>query len=111
MRAAHGPDEDLRTRLEPIFVRTGLNVVFAGHEHVYERMKPQGGIHYFVLGNSGQLRVRDLRPSPDTAKGFDTDTSFLLVEIADSQLYFQVLSRTGQTVDSGMVDLKQTPTN
>ena len=26
----------------------GVNVVFAGHEHFYERIKPQKGIHYFT---------------------------------------------------------------
>jgi hypothetical protein len=103
---SHGSDLDLRKLLEPRFRATGVTVVFNGHEHVYERLKPQGGIQYFVLGSSGQLRPRDLRPSPDTAKGFDTDRVFALVEVAGEQLYYQVVSRTGATVDSGMVDLK-----
>jgi len=74
----HGPDTDLRRLLEPVFQQSGVNVVYAGHEHVYERLKPQNGIYYFVLGNSGQLRFHDLRPSKDTAKGFDTDRTFSL---------------------------------
>src|SRR6266851_9997193 len=44
----HGPDKDLRARLEPIFLQNGVNVVFSGHDHVYERIKPQNGIDYFV---------------------------------------------------------------
>jgi len=103
---AHGPDTDLRKLLEPVFQSHGVSVVFAGHEHVYERLKPQNGIYYFVLGNSGQLRFHDLRPSPDTAKGFDTDRTFALVEIDGKQFYFQVVSRTGETVDSGLLELK-----
>jgi hypothetical protein len=102
---AHGSDLDLRKRIEPMLQARGVNVVWSGHDHNYERMKPQGGIVYFVLGNSGQLRFHDLRPSPDTAKGFDTDQSFGLVEIAGDKLYFQTVSRTGQTVDSGIVEL------
>src|SRR6202162_5163469 len=82
----HGPDNDLRARLEPIFQKAGVNVVLAGHEHVYERLKPQKGIYYFVLGNAGQLRFKDLKPSPDTAKGVDTDRTFMLVEIAGGDL-------------------------
>jgi len=105
---SHGPDSDLKKLLEPRFRTSGVYVVFSGHEHVYERIKPQGGIHYFVLGSSGQLRPGDLRPSPDTAKGFDSDRAFALVEIAGDELYFQVLSRTGTTVDSGVVELKET---
>jgi hypothetical protein len=100
----HGPDTDLRKRLEPIFQQSGVSVVYAGHQHVYERLKPRNGINYFVLGNSGELRFHDLRPSQDTAKGFDTDRSFGLVEIAGDQLYFQTISRTGETVDFGVIE-------
>jgi predicted MPP superfamily phosphohydrolase len=101
----HGSDTDLRKTLEPLFQQYGVRVVLSGHEHVYERVKPQHGIYYFVLGNSGELRFHDLRPSPDTVKGFDTDRTFALFEIAGDQLYFQVISRAGATVDSGMVPL------
>jgi len=102
---AHGPNTDLRKLLEPVFAAHGVNVVFAGHEHVYERLKPQSGIYYFVLGNSGQLRFHDLRAAAETAKGFDTDRTFALVEIDEDQFYFQVISRTGETVDSGQLEV------
>ena len=52
----HGSSVDLRLLLEPIFVKYGVNVVFSGHDHVYERVKPQKGIHYFVSGAAGMLR-------------------------------------------------------
>ncbi len=99
----HGPDVDLRRELEPLFEKYGVNVVMSGHEHSYERLKPQNGIAYFVLGNSGQLRPHNLKPSADTEKSFDTDQAFGLVEIAGDELYFQIISRTGETVDSGML--------
>jgi phosphodiesterase/alkaline phosphatase D-like protein len=100
----HGPDTDLRARLEPIFRANGVRVVLSGHEHVYERIKPQNGIYYFVLGNSGELRAHNLRPSADTASGFDVDRDFMVMEISGNQLYFQTISRTGGTVDSGVID-------
>ena len=99
----HGPDVDLRKQLEPVFEQTGVNVVFSGHEHDYERLKPQHGISYFVLGNSGQLRMHNLRPSSDTVKGFDTDRSFALVEVTGDEIVFQVISRGGETVDFGTI--------
>jgi hypothetical protein len=85
----HGSDLDLRARLEPMFVKHGVNV------------KPQQVIYYFVLGSSGELRPHNLNPSPDTARGFDTDQTFGLIEIAGDQFNFQIVSRTGATVDSG----------
>jgi hypothetical protein len=100
----HGPDTDLRAQIEPLFNKYNVQVVFSGHEHVYERLKPQRGINYFVLGSSGQLRPHDLRASSDTAKGFDTDQTFAVVEISNDALFFQTITRTGQTVDSGVVE-------
>jgi hypothetical protein len=101
----HGPDKDLRARIEPIFEKRGVKMVLSGHEHVYERIKPQNGIYYFVLGNSGELRLHNLKPSGIMAKGFDTDRSFMLVEIAGDDFCFQAISRTGQTIDSGVLPL------
>jgi hypothetical protein len=100
----HGPDTDLRTMLQPLFVKYGVNVVLAGHEHVYERIKPQDGIYYFILGSAGQLRHHNLRSSPEMAAGFDADRTFMLLEITGDQLYFQAIARHGETVDHGVLE-------
>ena len=100
----HGSDKSLREIVEPIFVKYGVNAVLTGHDHFYERIKPQKGIYYFVSGAGGKLRGGDVREkSPLTEKFFDSDMSFMLMEIVDNQMYFQVLSRTGETVDSGVL--------
>lgn len=100
----HGSDTKMRAALHPLFVKYGVDVVFTGHEHFYERIKPQDGVQYFITGSGGQLRKGDVKDnSPLTAKAFDTDNAFLLFEISGDQMYFQVLSRTGQTVDSGTI--------
>src|ERR1041385_1442831 len=44
----HGSDGQLREVVEPIFLKYGVDVVLSGHDHVYERIKPQKGIYYFV---------------------------------------------------------------
>ncbi len=101
---AHGSDTKLRQIVEPIFIKHGVNVVFAGHEHFYERIKPQKGIYYFISGSGGKLRKGDVKQgSPLTAKAYDADMSFMLVEVDDNQMHFQVISRTGETVDSGII--------
>jgi predicted phosphodiesterase len=100
--AKHGSEEDLRTLIEPLFIANGVDVVFAGHEHFYERLKPQNGIYYITEGGSAKLREGNIRVgSAMTAKGFDTDNSFMLVEIVKDQLYFETISRRGQVIDSG----------
>jgi predicted phosphodiesterase len=99
----HGSSTELRLVLEPLFVKYGVQVVFSGHEHLYERIKPQKGIYYFTEGASGELRAGDLRPTDLTAAGFDKDRSFLAIEISGDDLYFQAISRTGASVDSGSI--------
>ena len=100
----HGSSKGTRRVLEPLFVKHGVDVVFAGHEHFYERIKPQKGIYYFVTGAGGQIRVGDVKKkSALTDKAFDEDLSFMLIEIVDDEMHFQVISRTGQTVDSGVI--------
>ena len=42
-------------------MKYGVQVVFAGHEHIYERTKPQNGITYFTEGAAGELRKGDLK--------------------------------------------------
>jgi hypothetical protein len=106
----HGSEVDLRAIVEPMFIKYNLNVVFAGHEHFYERLKPQRGIHYFTAGGSAKLRSGDIiRASPLTAKGFDTEQSFMLVEIDEDVLRFQTISRSGKRVDSG--EINRSPTS
>src|SRR5262245_3959947 len=52
----HGSNLELRAVLEPVMVKYGVDVVLTGHEHFYERIKPQKRINYFIVGSSGQLR-------------------------------------------------------
>jgi 3',5'-cyclic AMP phosphodiesterase CpdA len=104
----HGSNVELRVVLEPLLIRYGVSVVFAGHDHIYERLEPQKGITYFVQGASGQLRKGDLRRAATTAAGFDQDQSFMLVEISGDQMRFKTISRTGATVDSGVIGRRPT---
>jgi hypothetical protein len=97
----HGSDGGLRAVLEPLFVAHGVNAVFQGHDHTYERIHPQRGIYYFVEGASGQLRRGNLKRSPLTAAGYDQEQSFMMLEIDGDTMHFQTISRSGKTVDSG----------
>jgi 3',5'-cyclic AMP phosphodiesterase CpdA len=107
--ARHGSEVDLRRALEPLFVRYGVDVVFSGHDHIYERIKPQRGIHYFVSGAGGKLRRGNLDRSSITAAGYDLDRSFMLLEVVDDRLYFQAVSRRGWVVDSGRIEKRARP--
>ena len=96
--------KSLRAVLEPRFCAYGVDVVFSGHEHYYERIKPQHGVHHFVTGATSKLRRNDIsrRTSNEfTAAYNDVDFSFMLIEITDSELFFQTVTLTGEKLDEG----------
>lgn len=99
----HGSNEELQKFLEPLFVKHGVTVVFAGHEHFYERIKPQKGVYYFISGAGGKLRPGDVRATKLTEKAYDQDLNFMLVEVAGEELHFQAISRSGMTIDAGVI--------
>jgi len=99
----HGSDLPKRKVLEPLFIKYGVSVVFAGHDHVYERVKAQNGIVHFVVGSSGQLREGNI----DRSTGFSdyvnaTEQAFLAVEISGDEMHFNAVSRSGKVIDSGV---------
>ena len=91
----------IRFGLESALLSGGVDVVFSGHEHIYERSELQKGILYFISGGAGSLRAGDAKPSPQIAKSFDTDYHFMLIEITNEGLFFQAIDRKGNTVDAG----------
>ena len=100
----HGSLIRLRDVLEPLFVKYNVSVVFSGHDHIYERVKPQQGIVYFVTGSGGKLRRGGIdRGTGITAVANATDRAFLLCEIDGDELFFNAISRTGQIIDSGVI--------
>ena len=97
----HGSDFQLRAQLEPMFLKHGVDAVFSGHEHFYERIKPQKGIYYFTSGGAAKLRDGDVKKTDLTAKSFDAGNHFMLIEVTKDTMYFQAISDQGKVVDSG----------
>jgi hypothetical protein len=98
------------TLLEPLFLKYGMDVVFAGHEHFYERVTPQNGIHYFTCGGSAKLRKGNIQKGSElTEKGDDIENTFMVVEVAHDVFNFQTVSRGGVTIDSGAFNRSRKP--
>jgi predicted phosphodiesterase len=107
----HGSNTTLREQVEPLFLKHGVDVVFTGHEHFYERLKPQQGITYFVSGAAAKLRKGNIAEnSAMTAKGYDTGYTFMIVEIAGDEMYFQTIEAGGKTIDSGVIKRREVAT-
>jgi predicted phosphodiesterase len=106
----HDTEVGLLARLEPLFTRYQVNVVFSGHSHVYERLKPQKGVHYITEGASGKLMKGNLdRRSPLTAAGNDQINSFLVVRVDEDEMKVRAIGSDGSLIDSATIkrDAKQ----
>jgi 3',5'-cyclic AMP phosphodiesterase CpdA len=90
-----------RATLESLFVRHHVNVVFSGHEHIYQRSTLQRGVQYFISGGAGSLRPGDGTPAGYIARTYSDDYHFMLVEMEGDVLSFQAIARDGTTIDAG----------
>ncbi len=95
----HGSDLPLRKTLEPILTDAeyGVDLVFAGHDHFYQRFPPQRGVYHIVSGAAGEVRKGDasssLEKAPTPACSEDSQQHFLLVEAEPERLRLRAVSR------------------
>jgi hypothetical protein len=106
----HGSNETLREQIEPLFLKYGVDVVFTGHEHFYERLKPQHGITYIVSGSAAKLRRGNIGNSGMTAKGYDQGYTFMILELVGTEMHFQTIDADGKTIDSGVIRRREATT-
>lgn len=82
------PDD--RDRLEALFAKTGVEAVFAGHEHLYQK-KTVDGVFYIITGGAGaQLYVKN------EEGGFH---HFVHVTVDGDQVSVEVIDRDGKVRD------------
>ena len=105
----HGSDLQLRDALEPLFIKHGVDLVLTGHDHLYERVKPQHDIVHFVTGSGGKLRDGGYRPNqPFSAKIVADVNVFAVMEIIKDRLVFNAIANDGRVVDSGEFERAET---
>jgi hypothetical protein len=104
----HGGDEALRALVEPLFTRPDsggaaprVHAYLAGHDHFYQRLKPQKGVVHFVCGSSGMLRRGNARRTPEVAAVEDQMRAFMLWEATPDALVFRAINDEGNAFDCG----------
>ena len=94
----------VRAKLVPLYKKYGVQLSLNGHDHVYERTKPQEGIYYFTSGAGAKLRRGDLQVnSPYYAFGNDKVRSFMLFSVKLDSIRFWSISISGDILDSGII--------
>jgi hypothetical protein len=79
----------------------GVQLVLAGHDHNYERVKPQHGITHVVTGGGG-VGTREVGKSSFTAISEDV-IHFVQVEVLQDELILHAIDGMGREFDSVVV--------
>jgi predicted phosphodiesterase len=99
----HGSDERIREDLEPVLIRQEVDLVFSGHDHVYERTRPICGVTYVLSGGGG----KSLYPAGRSAwTAFSKSTHHaVMVRIDGERLSLEAVEPDGTVIDRA--DLSQ----
>src|SRR6185436_15319562 len=99
----HGGQPQLREMWTPIFEKYGVDAVFSGHDHCYQRAE-HNGIRYLVAGGGGApLYPRDPRPDPaDTAAiiYFERTYHYLRVQVSGTFVEVAAVRDDGTLIES-----------
>jgi len=90
----------LDDQIGPTLRKHGVDVVFAGHNHFYARMAPQGGIRYFVAGGGGKPPQR-FEPAPGYVASGGAFNHFVYVQATTEALEYYTIDDRGRSRDGG----------
>lgn len=118
---AHDPAARVQSALVPAFEQAGVDIVFSGHDHMYERTAPMRGgspapdgrgVVYVVTGAGGARLYEPLPPEqrPEYLAALDASIhSYTRVSIAQQRLLLEQISVEGRTLDSWTLDKSAGP--
>jgi predicted phosphodiesterase len=93
--------EVIRPAPEAALARNRVDVVFSGHEHLYERTKPQQGITYFVSGGGGRYLYK-FQPREFDEMGI-SEHHFMVAQVAGDRFFFEAISHSQKVLDCGVL--------
>ncbi|HYR91210.1 MAG TPA: metallophosphoesterase [Terriglobia bacterium] len=97
----------IREQVVPILETHGVQVVFSGHEHSYQRshpmrkggiVAPDTGINYFVAGGGGAL-LYPVYKRPEVAFG-ESEHHYLRVEVRGSRMVVHAIRYDGTEIEN-----------
>jgi len=118
--ASHGSSPVAKPLLE-LFDKYGVDIVFAGHEHNYERtyplrsgivvsknvstyISPNGTIYVVVGGAGGGLYKNFIEPAPEWSAYREARYSIGVVEVSDDRVVFKAIDTvTGEIFDEFVI--------
>jgi hypothetical protein len=101
----HDDQINVRTHLTPLFAQFGVQIVFQGHNHWYERINAINGVHYITTGAAGAGLYSIVNRKPYSAVLRNDVHSYTVVDINGTRLNLQQIDATGAPIDQFNVDI------
>ncbi|MEO5664446.1 MAG: metallophosphoesterase [Nocardioides sp.] len=93
----HGSDAEIQHQWVPLFEQYDVPLVFAGHDHDYQRSKPIGGVTYVVSGGAATLRPSGREDFTEVS----TSTLHFVDLLAENErLMLRAIDQSGMLFDS-----------
>lgn len=98
--------------LVPVFEETGVDVVFCGHNHFYERIgpllngevDPDNGVLYVISGAGGKSLRKLNHLNPFTKAFYSASYSFTYVEVEEDVLKLRQINQRNEVVDEYILE-------
>jgi predicted MPP superfamily phosphohydrolase len=94
------PTPQLRALLGPVYSASGVDLVFNGHEHLYERTRPVGGVVYVTTGAGGAPLYPRVATNSFTAVIANGGHSYTHVEVSGRTLRLRQMDTAGKAIDT-----------
>jgi predicted MPP superfamily phosphohydrolase len=96
----HGSNQAVRDAFVPLFERYGVQVVFSGHDHDYQRTNPINGVTYIVSGAGS--RTRRTGTNEFTAVAYSTH-HYVDLNIYPGHILLRAIDQDGEQFDEAVV--------
>lgn len=96
----HGSNEAARSAFVPLFERYGVQIVFAGHEHDYQRTDPINGVTYIVTGAASRARRTGI--DDFTAVAYSTH-HYVDMNIFEDHIVLRAIDQDGEQFDEAII--------
>ncbi len=93
---------ELREWLLPVAAQFGVQVIFSGHAHCYERFAPSNGVHCIVTGGGG-YSLYGLVRREELSQRFEARFHHLVVRLSGESLEVHAVDRYGTLFDTATI--------
>jgi hypothetical protein len=103
--SAHADNAGVKTNILPVVEAAGVQFVFDGHNHFYERQNAINGVYHIITGAGGQSLYAPSNRKPYSAGLQTTSNSFSIVAINGSRLSLRQIAADGGQIDEFDLDI------